>query len=73
MSNEFKRVKHGQQPGDISKQFKIAMREKQTPIVISSYQVISSKAAKTFRRMIAKKGRKVQRQRDHRAERENIP
>ncbi len=58
MSNEFKRVKHGQKPGDLPKGFKIAMREKRIPI----------RAAKTFRKILSKKGRKVQRRRDHTAE-----
>jgi len=61
--NEHKRVKHGQKPGDIHKGLKIAMREGRTPIVLR-YWVITTKAAKTYNRMLKKKGRAVQRRRD---------
>lgn len=58
MLTEFKRVKHGQQPGDVPKRTKIAMREK--------FQEIG-KAAKAFRRYLSEKSRTVQRRRDRRA------
>lgn len=62
--NEHKRVKHGQQPGDIPKRYKIAMREKDTPIQIFSWHSISDEAAKTYRNDLKDKGRTVQRRRD---------
>lgn len=62
--NEHKRVKHRQEPGDVPKQVKIAMREKRTPIQLFPWQVISDEAAKTFRNVVKEKGRTVQRRRD---------
>lgn len=61
--NEFKRVKHGQKPGDIHKGLKIAMREGKAPIQCG-WWTISQKAAGTYNRMLKKKGRTVQRRRD---------
>lgn len=65
--NEHKRVKHGQQPGDIPKKMKIAMREKKAPIVVWSWHTITEKAAKNYRRMLVDRSRTVQRRRDKRA------
>ena len=62
--NEHKRVKHGHVPGDIPKADKIAMRERRTPIFISAWHSISTKAAKVYRKMLQKKGKKRQRRRD---------
>lgn len=62
--NEHKRVKHGQQPGDIPKHDKIAMREKKTPIEIFPWHTITEKAAKTYRNGLREKGKTVQRRRD---------
>jgi hypothetical protein len=65
--NEHKRVKHGHVPGDISKADKITMREGRSQgadIVLSPWHTISSKAAKVYRKMLQKKGKKRQRRRD---------
>jgi hypothetical protein len=73
--NEHKRVKHGQHPGDVHKRVKIAMREKDSPIEVASWHTISDNAAKSYRKHIAKKGRKVQRRRDKKeiADQEALP
>lgn len=66
--NEHKRVKHRDQPGDVSKRVKIKMREISSKfdedIVVSQCQVITVSAAKIYCKMIKDRGRKVQRQRD---------
>lgn len=68
MLTEFKRVKHGQQPGDVAKRHKIRMREKQTPFRIwysSEYgQLMSNACGKAFRKFLQEKSRKRQRRRD---------
>lgn len=79
--NEHKRVKHGHVPGDISKKNKIAMREKDTPIVIlygkgvdgKRYEtVIEEKAAKSYRKFIRDKSKHFQKERDRKAVRDGI-
>ena len=68
MQTEFKRIKHGEMPGDIHRKRKIAMREKHVPFVIDyggGYgQEIDEKSAKTFRRFLQDKSKKRQRRRD---------
>jgi phage gp16-like protein len=70
MRSEFKRVKHGQIPGDYGRQIKIAMREKRTPIkMVRSVDswVIGDNCAKVFRKDIVAKSKTVQRRRDKEA------
>ena len=67
MKNEFKRVKHGQIPGDYRRKFKIAMREKRAPIQVTSDVVIEEKPAKLFRQFLTEKSKTVQRRRDKKA------
>lgn len=64
MLTEFKRIKHGQQPGDVSKRTKIKMREKKIPAAVSPWQTITAPQAKAFRRFLQHKSKKRQRQRD---------
>lgn len=70
--NEHKRVKHGHVPGDVPKSTKIRMREGKTPIFVSAWHTISEKAAKVYRKMLAKKGKKRQRRRDQERIQEEI-
>lgn len=63
---EFKRVKHGEQPGDLPRKAKIRLRELE-PIQLFPRQILSRACAKAFRRYIAEKGKTVQRRRDKRA------
>lgn len=56
MMTEFKRVKHGQQPGDIPKRSKIRLREKRVPVHLFSWQVLSLACAKEFRAYVRDKG-----------------
>ncbi|MBI5262742.1 MAG: hypothetical protein HY852_13100 [Bradyrhizobium sp.] len=69
MLSEHKRVKHGQQPGDLPRRTKIRMREKSGPIWLTgashAYE-LGEKVIKSFRRILQKKGKKVQRRRDKR-------
>lgn len=67
MMTEFKRVKHGQQPGDIPKQAKILLRERCVPVRLFPWQILTSACAKEFRLYLRDKGRTVQRRRDKRA------
>lgn len=62
--NEHKRIKHHSYPGDISKKHKIAMREKETPIKVSSCHIIEDEAAKSYRTNLKNRSKSVQRQRD---------
>lgn len=68
MLTEFKRVKHGELPGDISRRHLIAMREKRVPFRVyyggGHFQQIGIKCAKVFRKNLTKKSRTVQRRRD---------
>lgn len=70
--NEHKRVKHKQAPGDISKENKIRMREKKTPIKIFEWHTISDDAAKVYRKMLQDKSKAVQRRRDKRRIQEEL-
>jgi hypothetical protein len=72
MKNEFKRVKHGQIPGDLGRKSKIAMREKRTPIQVRSDVVIEEKQAKSFRQTLTEKSKTVQRRRDKKAIKQGI-
>jgi hypothetical protein len=65
--NEFKRVKHGEQPGDLSRQTKIKMREGRTPFRVFPWQLINNNCAKEFRKYLIQKSRTVQRRRDKNA------
>lgn len=71
MHNEFKRVKHGHLPGDVSKKRLIQMRETRGPVFIrysSSYaHIIGEAACKQFRKGLAEKSKKVQRRRNKKA------
>lgn len=66
--SEFKRVKMGQQPGDISRRSKIKMRESSEEIQIhfskTAFQTIGEKAIKVFNAVLNKKSKKVQRRRN---------
>ena len=46
----YKRSKMGCLPGDVPKRYKIAMLEKDVPIQVWPWQIISDKAAKTYRK-----------------------
>lgn len=72
MQTEFKRVKHGEQPGDVHRSAKIAMREKKTPIRIFPWQSLDDACAKSFRKYLQEKSKKVQRRRDKRAIEDSI-
>jgi hypothetical protein len=72
MKNEFKRVKHGQIPGDLGRKSKIAMREKRTPIQVRSDVVIEETQAKSFRQTLTEKSKTVQRRRDKKAIKQGI-
>ena len=67
MRTEFKRVKHGQLPGDNSRTLKIAMREKRTPIKVREDYVVEEKCAKAFRKDLVEKSKTAQRRRDKEA------
>lgn len=62
--SEHKRVKHGSLPGDVSRRTKIAMREKRK-ITWVGYPIPEA-CAKSFRKYVQDKSRKVQRRRDRR-------
>ena len=64
---KYKRSKFGCLPGDIPKRFKIAMLEKNVPIQVFPWQIISNKAAKTYRKDHQKK---ANRQHRHNADKE---
>lgn len=66
MDIEFKRIKHGQMPGDLPKRMKIWMREGRAPFMAWPWPVVSEKQAKSFRRFLSEKSRTVQRRRDKR-------
>ena len=83
MFSEHKRVKHGQQPGDITRDAKIAMRERRHLAIYSRdenvggfwyfpWQFISDKAAHAFRRELSERSRTVQRRRDRTAIHEGL-
>lgn len=69
MLSEHKRVKHGQQPGDLPRRTKIRMRERRGAIWLAgashAYE-LGEKVIKTFRKILQAKSRKVQRRRDKR-------
>lgn len=71
MITEFKRVKHGELPGDISRWAKIRMREnkgrKGTAFNLWPWQRLNEKLSKSFRRYLLDKSRTVQRRRDKEA------
>lgn len=69
---EHKRVKHGQQPGDVDRWHKIDMREKRTPVYVFPWQTLNEACAKAFRRYLIDKSRTVQRRRDKRAIKEQL-
>lgn len=62
--SEFKRVKHGELPGDVSRKTKIKMRERSLPFWIWPWQYISDKCIQSFRRDLRQKSKKRQRRRD---------
>ena len=65
--NEHKRVKHGEQPGDISRRRKIQLREMKPndeDIYPFPWQRLNFECAKSFRKYLKIKGRTVQRRRD---------
>ena len=65
--NEFKRVKHGEQPGDVSRRRKIAMREMcfaDDAIAVFPWQTLNWRCAKAFCRYVIDKGKTIQRRRD---------
>lgn len=66
MLSEHKRVKHGEQPGDISRAAKIHMRESSIEFNVFPWQTINWKCIKSFRKYLSDKGRTVQRRRDKR-------
>ena len=73
MDSEFKRVKHGAVPGDVSKRIKIAMREKKMPVEVFPWYVIEDPCAKSFRKYLQEKSKKVQRRRNKKEiERQNL-
>jgi hypothetical protein len=68
--HEFKFVKHGEQPGEVSRRRKIQMREMRLndeDIYIFPWQSLNRRCAKAFRRYIIDKGKTVQRRRDQQA------
>ncbi len=69
MLSEHRRVKHGEQPGDVSRRVKIALREMRPGSEVSAHpwQVLNWGCAKSFRRYLRDKGRAVQRRRDRAA------
>lgn len=67
MLTEFKRIKHGQQPGDLPKGAKIRLRECRVPFRFSWGQRCGLALAKEFSRYVRDKGRTVQRRRDKKA------
>ncbi len=70
--NEHKRIKHRSQPGDIAKRHKIAMREKKTPIIVSSCQEITEEGAKSYRKNLQDRSKSVQRQRNKKEIRDSL-
>ncbi len=68
-STEFKRVKHGQLPGDVHKSEKIAMREKLTPkpLPYPGTLLTWTRRSKRYRKDLVLKSKSVQRQRDKKA------
>lgn len=67
MRTEFRRVKHGQMPDDVSRKIKIAMRERRTPIKLGQGYVIGENCAKSFRKDLLEKSKTAQRRRDKEA------
>lgn len=61
--SRYKRVKHGQEPGDLSKKVKIAMRERKKIAPLPWGQTINEKAAKAFRKGVIGRGKTKERQR----------
>ena len=67
MLTEFKRIKHGELPGDISRRAKIRMREIGDRFDVWPWQTISENCANTFRRFLQDKSKSRQRRRDKQA------
>ena len=66
--SRFKRGnKMGDMPGDVSKRTKIRMMEKDTPIQVFPWQVITEKAAKGYRRDQRKRAKAKFNRREERA------
>ena len=61
--NRFKRVKHGQEPGDLPKKVKIAMREGKHIVLEPFKEAVKEKHAKAFRKIVIEKGKTKERQR----------
>jgi len=59
----FKRVKHRHEPGDVSKQEKIAMREKSVRKRRKTRPTVSEHAAKSYRKTINQRTRAVNKRR----------
>lgn len=64
--NEHKRVKHGEQPGDVSRRRKIQMCEADhySRSIVTDHGQCLDDDVKPFKRYLAEKGRTVQRRRD---------
>ena len=67
MLTEFKRIKHGELPGDISRRAKILMRERGGRFNVFPWQYISENCAKVYRRFLQDKSKSRQRRRDKQA------
>lgn len=78
MLTEFKRVKHGEHPGDISRRAKIRMREAhkipqhKDGFYYLPWQFINWKLMKSFKNYLRDKSRTVQRRRDKRVAQEQM-